>query len=355
MAFCIDTSSVRTRWIIGVAGVLLVLCLAAGAWFAEQYYRLEVCNFESVDGESHGYYVTPDMSADSLLCLMQQDYHIASLTDWRLHQRHLHYSQPKVGYYLSPPRMGDRLLIHRLQAGIETPVRLTWTNTVRTRSHLARVLSGQLLLDSAELQCRLDSAGYLRRYDLTPETAVCMFMPDTYEVFWTVSADQLFERMHKEYKHFWNNQRQQKADQMRLNREQVATIASIVESESNKPVEYPLIASLYINRLRKGMLLQACPTVIYATGNFRLRRVLKRHLAIDSPYNTYKYPGLPPGPIRCAYGSTIDSVLNAPPTSYLYMCANPDFSGTHIFSSDYRKHAATARRYQRELNLRKIK
>ena len=133
------------------------------------------------------------------------------------------------------------------------------------------------------------------------------------------------------------------------------TIASIIASETNKANEYPTIASLYLNRLRKGIALQACPTVIFANGDFTLRRVLKRHLAIDSPYNTYKYRGLPPGPIRLARPDVIDAVLNAPKTDYLYMCANPDFSGTHIFSSTYTQHAATARQYQRELNHRKVK
>ena len=136
---------------------------------------------------------------------------------------------------------------------------------------------------------------------------------------------------------------------------EVTTLASIVASETNKTAEHPLIASLYLNRLRKGIAMQACPTVIYAVGDFSLRRVLKRHLAIDSPYNTYKYRGLPPGPIRLARPEVIDAVLNAPKTDYLYMCANPDFSGTHIFSSSYSKHSAVAREYQRELNKRKLK
>ena len=344
----------KTRWIIAIAVTFAAILIGAGAWALEQYYRLEVCNYESRDGESHGYYVTPGMSADSLLHLMQTDYHIASLTDWRLHKRYLLYSTPRVGYYRFPARIGDKHLIYRLQSGIESPMRITWTNNIRTNSQLASVLGRQLLLDSATIHHRLDSADYMNRYGLKPETAVCMFLPDTYEVYWTTGVDKLFDRMQQEYNRFWTTERQQKADSLHLTREQVATVASIVESESNKQQEYPIIASLYLNRLHKGMLLQACPTVIYATGNFRLRRVLKRHIAIDSPYNTYKYAGLPPGPIRCARGSSIDAVLNAPKTTYLFMCANPDFSGTHIFSATYRQHEAVAQQYRQQLNEREI-
>ena len=161
--------------------------------------------------------------------------------------------------------------------------------------------------------------------------------------------------MDKEYKRFWNADRLHKADSLGLKPTEVATVASIVESETHNQAEFPAIASLYLNRLRLGMPLQACPTVIFANGDFKLRRVLKRHLKIDSPYNTYKYRGLPPGPIRCARGTTIDDVLNAPQTNYLYMCANPDWSGTHIFSSSYSNHAAAAKQYQKELNARKIR
>jgi UPF0755 protein len=146
-----------------------------------------------------------------------------------------------------------------------------------------------------------------------------------------------------------------KADSIGMTPIQVAIVASIVEGETHNQAEMPLIASLYLNRVHKGMLLQACPTVKYAVGDFKLKRILNKHLAIDSPYNTYRYRGLPPTPIRLTLPDVIDAVLNAPKTDYLYMCANPDFSGTHVFSSSYANHSAVAREYQRELNKRKIK
>ena len=346
-------NSRKIVWI--VVGVVLLSLLATAGVIAEQWYRMEVCNYESRDGESHGYYVYPDMDADSLLVLMQADYEIHSMRDWRWHKKHLLYTAPQAGYYRFPAKIGDKHLIRRVQQGIETPVRITWTNQVRTREQLAGRLAEQLLLDSGVIVSRLDSAAYMARYGLNKETAVCMFLPNTYEVYWTYDTDQLFARMRKEYDAFWTRERAHKADSLGLSREEVITLASIVESETNRRSEYGQIAALYLNRLRKGMLLQACPTVIYASGNFKTRRVIKRHLAIDSPYNTYKNTGLPPGPIRCAQGTTIDAVLNAPPTKILYMCANPDFSGTHVFSVSFSQHAAVARAYQQALNERGVK
>ena len=346
-------NSRKIVWI--VVGVVLLSLLATAGVIAEQWYRMEVCNYESMDGESHGYYVYPDMDADSLLVLMQADYEIHSMRDWRWHKKHLLYTAPQAGYYRFPAKIGDKHLIRRVQQGIETPVRITWTNQVRTREQLAGRLAEQLLLDSAVIVSRLDSSAYMARYGLNKETAVCMFLPNTYEVYWTYDTDELFARMRKEYDAFWTREREHKADSLGLSREEVITLASIVESETNRRSEYGQIAALYLNRLRKGMLLQACPTVIYASGNFKTRRVLKRHLAIDSPYNTYKNTGLPPGPIRCAQGTTIDAVLNAPPTKVLYLCANPDFSGTHVFSTSFSQHAAVARAYQQALNERGVK
>lgn len=340
--------------ITGISVVAAVLMVAAAVCI-EQYYRLEVCNFSSHDGEGHGYYVYPNATADSLFAAMQADYHVGSETAFRLHARHWLYRHPKTGYYHFPAKIGDRHLIRRLQLGEQTPVRLSFTQSVRTPAQLAGVLDKQLLLDSAAVKARLDSAEYAKRYGLKRETFISLFIPNTYEVYWTITPDQLFDRMHKEYNRYWNDERRAKAKALGLTPTEVATIASIIESETNKASEYPIIASIYLNRLEKGIPLQACPTVIYAVGDFSMRRVLKRHIAIDSPYNTYKYSGLPPGPIRLARGSVMDAVLNAPKTNYLYMCANPDFSGTHVFSSSYSQHAATARRYQQELNKRKIK
>lgn len=334
---------------------MIVALLIVAVGFMQQYYRLEICNFVSRDGESHSYYVYPDMTADSLYTLMCVDYEVQSEDAWYAHSKQMFYYQPKTGYYSFPAEMGNKHLIRRLQLGNETPINISFTHALRTPAHLAGALGNKLLIDSAEIKQRMDDKAYMAHFGLTPETAVCLFIPNTYEVYWTMSADQLFTRMHKEYQRFWNEERLAKAQQIGLTPVEVATLASIVASETNKKDEYPLIASLYLNRLRKGIAMQACPTVIFAVGDFSLRRVLKRHLKIDSPYNTYINRGLPPGPIRLARPDVIDAVLNAPETDYLYMCANPNFTGTHIFSSSYNKHSSIARQYQQELNQRKIK
>lgn len=336
---------------------LLLICVGGlmSAVVGMQYYYWRVCNFESKDAESHGYYIYEGASLDSVLTQIMDDYTMLSPWSWRWGVQYTSFNTPRPGYYYLPAKLSTRRLINVLQKGCESPIRLTWTNQIRTREQLAACLSRQLMLDSVDIVRRLDSTEYMQQFGLSRETAVCMFLPNTYEVYWTITPQHLFERMQKEYNRFWTEERIKKAEKIHLKKEEVATLASIVESETRLKDDYPLIASLYLNRIRKGMLLQACPTVIFSAGDFKMRRVLKRHLLIDSPYNTYKYRGLPPGPIRCANASTMDSVLNAPKTDYLYMCANPDFSGTHVFSSSYTVHSEVARRYQRELNNRKIK
>ena len=341
-----------TKIILAIAATLFI---AAIVFCPKQYYHFAITNFVSHDHESHGYHVHEGMSSDSLLAEMLGDYEMLSELSWCMHCQYKKFNQPKPGYYRFADKIANRDLIRRLQLGEETPIRLSFTHAIRTREQLAGYMGRKLQLDSVEVIQRLNDSEYLAHFGLTPETAVCLFIPNTYEVYWTMSADQLFTRMYKEYNRFWNEDRLAKAARLGLTPVEVATMASIIASETNKSEEYPTIASIYINRLNKGIALQACPTVIFATGDFSLRRVLKRHLAIDSPYNTYKYRGLPPGPIRLARPDVIDAVLNSPKTNYLYMCANPDFSGTHIFSSSYAQHAAVARQYQRALNQRKVK
>lgn len=335
-----------------IVGLILLLIGSAAAFY--QYYRLEICNFSAKDGESHGYFIYPGSSVDSVITLMQQDYDIASVNTWKAHRDRYYFRSVKTGYYKFPAKIGDKHLIRRLQFGQQSPCRLTFNNSVRTREQLAGRMGRVLLLDSLDVLLRLESDEYMAKYGFNKETSRCMFIPNTYEVYWTIPVDNLFDRMYKEYQSFWNAERLAKAEALHLTPVEVSIVASIVECESHRKQEYDTIASLYLNRLRLGMPLQACPTVIYATGDLQLKRVLKRHLRIDSPYNTYKYRGLPPGPIRCPASTTIDAVLNAPKTAYLYMCANPDWSGTHLFSSKYAIHAASARAYQHVLDEKDI-
>lgn len=334
--------------------LLLSIAAVIAACLSKQYYHYAYRNFVAMDSVSHSYKVYPNTPLDSVIADIEQDYHVCSELSWHLMCQLKDFNTPKTGYYTLPSVLSNRELIRRLQLGEQTPVKLSFTQAIRTPEQLAAHLGERLMLDSTDIIQALKS---FHKENIPVWT---MFLPNTYEVWWTLTPEQLINRMQREYDSFWTEERQAKAKALSLSPYEVQILASIVASETNRRDEHPLIASLYLNRLRKGIPLQACPTVIYAHGlkdpqALKMRRVLKRHLSYDSPYNTYIYRGLPPTPIRLTRPDVIDAVLNAPRTDYLYMCANPDFSGTHIFSSSYAKHSAVARQYQRELNNRKIK
>lgn len=335
------------RTVLIVLGVLMVI---AGTFVAEQYYRWHICNFHSKDGEAHSYNVYAGASIDSVLNLIREDYEISSELDLDLHIRYFIFNHPEPGHYRFEQQISDREVIERLKFGHQTPVRITWNNFVRTREDLAGKVTRHLQMDSVTLLQLLEDDAFLAPYGVNKETSRCLFIPNTYEVYWNITAEQLFNRMLREYNAFWNEERMEKARAIGLTPIEVAIVASIVEGESTNKNELPLIASLYLNRVHKHMHLQACPTIKYAVGDFKLKRILYRHLAVDSPYNTYKYPGLPPGPIRCPAPTTLDIVLNAPKTDYLFMCASPELNNTHIFSSSYGTHSAAAKQYRHTMD-----
>lgn len=234
----------------------------------------------------------------------------------------------------------------------QTPIKVVFNN-VRTFEQFSSRVSSCLNFTEQELLQACDSI--LPIYGFNKANYVSAFLPDSYEFYWTVSAETFVKKMLKYYDSFWDENREKKADALGLSPMQISIIASIVEEETNKRDERPFVARLYMNRLKKNMKLQADPTIKFAIGDFTLRRITHSHLQIESPYNTYKYEGLPPGPIRMADKRTLDAVLNAPNHKYIYMCAKEDFSGYHNFAVDYDSHKENARRYQAELNRRKIK
>ena len=261
---------------------------------------------------------------------------------------------PKTGCYVIKPTDNMRYLHRRLSMGYQTPVKLT-IGSVRTLDRMARNIARQLMIDSTEIAKLIADTAYIHRIGYTKETLPALFIPNTYEVYWNLSAEDFMQRMLKENKAFWNEKRTKQAEAIGLTPIEVATLASIVEEETANQAEKPVVAGLYINRLHKGMLLQADPTVKFSMGNFELRRILYRHLEVDSPYNTYKYAGLPPGPIRVPSYQGLESVLNYTKHNYLYMCAKEDFSGTHNFAVTSAQPAANARKYQQALNRRGIR
>ena len=260
----------------------------------------------------------------------------------------------KTGRYAIKPTDNMRYLYRRLSMGYQTPIQLT-IGSVRTIDRIARNVGRQLMIDSTEIARLLNDTTYISRLGYNKETLPALFIPNTYEVYWNMSADEFMQRMEKENKAFWNEKRQKQAEAIGLTPIEVATLASIVEEETAVNAEKPMVAGLYINRLKRGMLLQADPTVKFSLQEFGLKRILYKHLEVDSPYNTYKYAGLPPGPIRVPSFQGLESVLNYTHHNYLYMCAKEDFSGTHNFAVTSAQHAANARRYQQALNRRGIR
>jgi len=259
----------------------------------------------------------------------------------------------KPGLYTIEPKMSNLQLVRMLRSGQQTPVQVTF-NTIRTKEDLAEKISANLEVSKEQFLELLKDSVYIRKYGVEEETVMSLFIPNTYEFWWDTSAEELFERMHKEYQIFWTDARKQKAQDLGLSQQEVSTLASIVQAESQKSDERPKIAGVYLNRLRIGMPLQADPTLVFAAGDFSIKRLTAKQMAIDSPYNTYKYAGLPPGPINLPDINSLDAVLNFEKHSYLYFCAKEDFSGYHSFAVGYDEHLRNARRYQRALNAANI-
>jgi UPF0755 protein len=258
----------------------------------------------------------------------------------------------RPGRYHFKQGMNSNELVNMLRAGLQEPLNVIFNN-IRTPSQLAGVISNYLQADSASVAA-LFTEETAAEYGFTPETFMAMFIPNTYQFYWTTSAREFADRMKLEYDRFWNDQRIQKAASLGLTQHEVATLASIVQEETVKAEEKPRVAGVYINRIKRGMPLQADPTVKFAVGDVTLQRILFRHLEIDSPYNTYKYPGIPPGPITFPEISSLEAVLNFEDHNYYFFCAREDFSGYHNFARTNAEHSRNAERYRAALNERKI-
>ncbi|MCS6973153.1 MAG: endolytic transglycosylase MltG [Cyclobacteriaceae bacterium] len=256
--------------------------------------------------------------------------------------------QIKPGRYVLRANMNNLEAIRYLRLGRQEPVMITFNN-VRLIPELAKKITRNIAMTPAAFEAALIQFAMTNSYGFNKDNVLAMFIPNTYEVYYDVSPEGLIERMYEEYRKFWNEERMDKAKALGLTPVEVSILASIVQAETVKREEAPVIAGLYINRLKKDMLLQADPTLVYAWGDFSLKRVLNQHKEIDSPYNTYKYKGLPPGPINMPEIYFIDAVLNHKPSNYLYMCAREDFSGYHNFAATLTEHNRNAARYQQAL------
>ena len=307
-------------------------------------------------------YVDTDDTIDSIYRQLTPHVRSFQLSGLKTLERHSHLADNlRQGRYVVDSKEGAFSLFRRLKNGQQTPLNLT-IPTVRTTDRLAAELGRRLMVDSAEIMAALTSPEVCKQYGYDTATIISMFIPNTYQIYWNTTTERFLDRMQKESNNFWTPERQQKAKKAGLTPVEVITLASIIDEETANDAEKPMIAGMYINRLNlrtgeysKGMPLQADPTIKFAWKKFELRRIYNSLLGIDSPYNTYRYAGLPPGPIRIPTVAGIDAVLDYTHHNYLYMCAKEDFSGTHNFAATYSEHLQNAAKYARALNERGVK
>ncbi len=346
----------RKGWIIfgSAAAFVLVVTLAVG-WF--YYNKFFVANIHFSD-ESKGYflYIREGDSLEDLTLQLTNHQIIKDEDSFEWCAEEMEYSRRIIpGKYKFINGESNYSLIKRLRSGSQVSINVTFIN-VRSLNDLAHVISKKIDVDSSNFIHLLNNKSYLDSLGFTKETLLSLFIPNTYQFYWATNAKGFIQRMKREHKSFWNDERLGKAKEINLSPVEVATLASIVDEESNKNDEKPIIAGLYMNRLNKGMLLQADPTVKYALNDFARKRILTKDLEVNSPYNTYKVIGLPPGPIRIPSVQGLDAVLNYQRHDYLFMCAKEDLTGYHYFTRSLAQHNANARKYQaaiRQLGIRR--
>lgn len=336
--------TLRHKIYISLAAVALLTVLAGTAAYIT---FMPTMNDITGETEKKSIYIDTDDTQDSVC--------IKTGMGWRWNAyTHLLEYKVRTGRYVISPEEKAFLTFRLVRNGMQTPVRLT-IPSVRTMPQLAARLSDKLMLDSATIARALTDSTVLQQMGYSRETVPALFIPNTYEIYWDTPLEKFLSKMQQENSRFWTQEREGKATALGMSHEEVATLASIVDEETANNAEKPLIAGMYLNRLRIGMPLQADPTVKFATGDFALRRIYNEHLKTESPYNTYLNTGLPPGPIRIPSIAGLDAVLNRAEHKYLYMCAKEDFSGTHNFAATYSEHLKNAARYVRALNARGIK
>ncbi|MDP3446332.1 MAG: endolytic transglycosylase MltG, partial [Ignavibacteria bacterium] len=271
------------------------------------------------------------------------------VSKWLNYDQHI-----KPGRFLIEGKMNNLSLVRLLRSGVQAPIMVTFNN-MRDVFQLSGRIGEQLETDSTAIISLLNDSAYLAFLGYNKSTIPSMFIPNSYEVYWTIDAEGFVSRMFQEHNKFWNDERKMKAKQLNMSEMDVSTLASIVEKETNKNDEKARIAGVYINRLKYGWKLQADPTLVFAAGDFDIRRVLDIHKTIESPYNTYLHAGLPPGPIFIPSIASIDAVLNYENHRYFYFCAKDDLSGYHAFAESYTQHEANAWKYRRALDQLNIK
>lgn len=350
------------RYLIPAAVCVAILAGLTYYYFFMPFIKLTNAEYLISTQSGYSVYIDQDDNYDSLYNKLKPIAREHCLQAFCILARHSDLTKHvHTGRYSITSKMGAYSVFRHFKNGMQDPVHLVIPD-VRTMQDMAFNVGKVLMIDSATVAQTLTSEDSCRKWGYDTATIPALFIPNTYDIYWDTSLDNFMKRMQKENKKFWDDSRMAKANKLKLDPIQVATLASIVDEESNNNEEKPMIAGMYYNRLMlrneeypNGMPLQADPTIKFALKDFSLRRIYHNMLTIKSPYNTYTNPGLPPGPIRVASIAGIDAVLNMVHHNYLYMCAKPDFSGTHDFAVTYQEHMANAKRYAEALNKRGIK
>ena len=331
----------------------LSVCVIISVFFFVKMYKAIIFpNVMIANDEKVSLYIYSDDDFETVKNKLYSDNIIINQKSFEWLAKKLDYPKYiKSGHYVVVNGMNNNKLLNMLRSGSQTPVKFTFNN-IRTIEQLAERIDEQLEMDSISFLKALKENSTLKEMGFDEESVAALFIPNTYELYWNIDADEFVDKMTNEYRKFWNEERLKKAEALKMDPIEVSVLASIVDKETTKVSEMPRIAGVYINRLNKNWLLQADPTLVFALGDFEIKRVLDVHKEIESPYNTYKYAGLPPGPIRIPSAKAIDAVLDFVPHKYLYFCAKADFSGTHNYATTFSEHSRNARAYQKALNQR---
>lgn len=335
------------RTIAILLGILIVVALVVGFWL---YKRLMTPNVALANEEKFYLYIPTGSTFEQVKDSLYTHHLIINEKSFEWVAAKKKYPENiKAGRYAITRGLGNLSLVNMLQSGNQKPVNVTFNN-MRTIPQLAGRISTQIEADSASIVNYIAFSDSIRLWGFNARTVPAMFLPNTYEFYWNTDAEKFVMKMKKEYDKFWNQDRLDKAKAAGLTPIEVSILASIVDKETNMSDEMPRIAGVYLNRLNSGWLLQADPTLVFALGDFSLKRVLNVHKEVESPYNTYKYPGLPPGPICIPSLAAINAVLDAEKHNYFYFCAKEDFSGYHNFAKTLSEHNKNAMRYQKALD-----
>lgn len=337
----------RYKILIGIFVGLAVLMITTVFYAYQLFFTPNIL----VEKENHILFIPSEATFKQVVDSLDKYEMITDKVSFMFVAKLLDYQEktPRSGKYLMKKNMTNLEAVRKLRAGAQDPINLTFNN-VRLKKDLAGKIGKQLPLDSVAILRELNSPAVAAKYGFDTTTILSMFLPNTYEMYWTTTTEQLFDRMSKEYKNYWNADRKSKAEKLGFTPLQVSILASIVEAETKKRDEAKRVAGLYINRLNQNEPLQADPTVVYAIGDFAKKRILFKDLEFDSPYNTYKYTGLPPGTINLPTLNSLEAVLNYEKHKYIFMCAKEDFSGYHNFAETYQEHLKNAEKYRNALD-----